>query len=806
MIVNIDYEKITEIFSGAENDGRNFLFEYETYELLRQSGAESIPLSSFLLKGTRPSNEELNFLPGEKVVLKIVSPTIIHKTEVGGVRIIEKQPGRIRSSWRKMMDEVPERYAVWIENNRGSAPLTYMSLKGDELVSAIAGDIRGVLMCEFMPPDSSAFGNELILSIRRTREFGMVVTAGLGGTDTELYAERFKKGEAVVSASAEMTDGEGFLTLFKGTIAYAKLAGKSRGQSRIVSDDQLLECFTSFIEMARYFSPLNPDAVFVIDELEINPFAFTDYQMVPLDGMCRFSKPGRIAVPRPVKKIDNLLHPKSIAIIGVSSTRMNFGRIILGNILAGGFKREAITIIRPGGGVIDGVNCVDCLADLSQKMDLFVVAINAVQVPDLIDEIIDLDCAHSVMLIPGGLGEKKGSEERARLIQEKISSAHLTRGGGPVFLGGNCMGVVSHPGLYDTIFIPEEKLPKKRKGLRRKAAFISQSGAFIITRMSRVPAFDPAYILSIGNQNDLTAGDLVTHIKDLDSIDVIAIYMEGFNDLDGLVLSRAIRKAVEKGKEVVFYKAGRTPEGKSATTGHTASLAGDYMVCESCIHQAGAMVADNFTQFEDLFILAVSMHEKKINGNRLAVVSGAGFEAVGMADNIKGDDYEMEMADFNKESVERLENLIRENGLDTLVDVKNPMDINPSANDKLHVDVVEIMAEDPGVDGIVVGIVPLSPAVNSLPKGLRKGESLTSENGIATLLPLAVRGIDKPVLGVVDGGKLYDPLVELLEKGGVPVFRSSDRAVAALAKYINSRLLARNIRTRLPLNENGHLT
>jgi acyl-CoA synthetase (NDP forming) len=796
MIVNIDYEKITEIFARAEADGRVALFEYETYELLRNLGSESIPVSNVLLKDTRPSNGELNSMPGEKVVLKIVSPTIIHKTEVGGVRIIDKQPGKIRSAWRKMMDEIPERYARWIENNPTGAPAGYGVLTGDELISAIAGDIRGVLMCEFMPPDSSAFGNELLVSIRRTREFGMVVTAGLGGTDTELYAQRFRKGEAMVSASAEMIDGDGFLELFKATIAYEKLAGKTRGQSRVVSDDQLLECFTAFIEMGRYYSPLNPAVGVVIDELEINPFAFTDYQMVPLDGMCRFSKPGRMPVPRPVKKIDNLLHPKSIAIIGVSSTRMNFGRLILKNILSAGFDRAGITIIRPGGGEIDGVKCVDSLAGLSQKADLFVVAVDAAQVPDLMDEIIDLDCANSVMLIPGGLGEKKGSEERARLIKEKIDTAHLTEDGGPVFLGGNCMGVVSHPGSYDTTFVPEEKLVKQGGDHPRRAAFISQSGAFIITRTSKLPVFDPAYILSIGNQNDLTAGDLVSHIKDLDDIDVIAIYMEGFNDMDGLALCRAIRGAVEEGKEVVFYKAGRTPEGKSATSGHTASVAGDYMVCESCIRQAGAMVADNFTQFEELFTLAVTIHGKIINGNRLAAVSGAGFEAVGMADNIQGDDYEMQMVPFGRQTKARLESLICEHGLDTLVDVKNPMDINPSSNDRLHVEVLNVLGKDPGIDAIVMSLDPLSPSVHSLPRGMREGEDLNCEGGIATLIPEAVARINKPVLGIVDSGSLYDPLVKMLVQRGMPVFSSSDRVIGALAKYIRCRLHAERFRNK----------
>ena len=146
-------------------------------------------------------------MPGDKVVLKIVSPTIIHKTEVGGVRVVEKHPDNIRSAWRRMMVEVPENYTALIERRSIHAPETYRGLCGEALQQAIARDIQGVLMVQFMPPDSQAFGNEMIVGIRNTREFGMVISAGLGGTDTELYAERFRKGQAIVAASTAMTDG-----------------------------------------------------------------------------------------------------------------------------------------------------------------------------------------------------------------------------------------------------------------------------------------------------------------------------------------------------------------------------------------------------------------------------------------------------------------------------------------------------------------------------------------------------------------------------------------------------------------------
>jgi len=794
MTLDINYDAITNLFISAEADGRDFLYEHEAYELLKNSRAETPPSVYYIAKGFRLSGEELQAIPGNRIVLKIVSPTIFHKTDVGGVKIIEKRTDLVRSSIRQMLVEVPDNFVAWIEKNPELAPDTYLGFSGEELKRAIRDDIKGVLLCQYMPPDSMAFGNELIVSIRRMREFGMVITAGLGGTDTELYAQRFKKGQAVVSATTELIDGPGFFELFKKTIAFKKLAGISRGQERIVSDDQLIECFSSFIELANTYSPINPDALILIDELEINPFAFTDYRMVPLDGICRFSYPYAIPSARPIFKINAMLHPKTIAIIGVSDKKVNFGRIILNNIIAGGFPAEKIIILKPDVDSIDGVACVPSLSGLQDKVDLFVVTVDALQIPNLIEEIIDLDSAESVMLIPGGLGEKKGSEARAEMIMDKINSAHQKGDGGPVFLGGNCMGIMSHPGKYDTIFVPEEKLPKTKAQNNRNSAFISQSGAFIVTRKSKLPFLDPAYLISIGNQNDLTIGDLVSFIKDLDHIDVIAIYMEGFNDLDGLYLCKAIRQAVLNGKDVVFYKAGRTPEGKSATLGHTSSVAGDYMVCESCICQAGAIVADNFTQFEDLYMLASRLHSISINGNRLAAVSGAGFEAVGMADNIQGDNYAMKMADFTKETKEKLEALIKINRLDSLVDVKNPMDINPTANDRLHTEVVRILANDPNVDGIVVGLDPLSPSLQTLPTGIREEESLYSEDSIVQLLPDVIGRVDVPVLGIVDGGRLYDSMVDELEKRGICVFRSSDRAVSSLAKYISYKIHISGIR------------
>jgi acyl-CoA synthetase (NDP forming) len=786
--IDIDYDRITQIFSTAESDGRQSLFEYETYHLLDLSGAESTPRTRFLEKNTRISNEAIEAFPGEKVVLKIVSPAIVHKSDVKGVCVVEKKPGKVRSAWRRMMDRVTQTYATRLENNPMHAPDSYGNLTGDILRKAVSDDIQGVLMCEYMPPDSTAFGNELLVSLRRTREFGMVITAGLGGIDTELYADRFRKGQAVVSAATAMIDGKAFLQLFCATIAYRKLAGLTRGGQRLVSDNQLLECFTAFITMGNYYAPDNPKAPYVIEELEINPFTFSDYQMVPLDGLCRFTKALPDESTRIPRHIRQLLHPGSIVVVGVSARKINFGRIILNNIIANGFRLSGIRILSADSDSIDGVACVSDITLLDQKVDLMVLAVNAARAADLIDRIIDHDAARSVILIPGGLGEKKGSEQRARQIKQKIAAAHNRPNGGPVFLGGNCLGIISHPGSYDTFFIPEEKLPKHRGPCRRNVALISQSGAFAIARINRLSFADPLYTISVGNQMDLAIGDFVNYLAAVPEIEVMAIYAEGFTDMDGLHMCRGIRRAIQNGKEVILYKAGRTPEGKLATAGHTASVAGDYMVCESCVTQAGAVVADNIAQFEGLLMLASMLHGKNVNGPCLAAVSGAGFEAVGMADYLKGDDYSLEMASFDPKTIEKVQRHFTDNRLDNLVDVENPIDINPAADDTLHTQVVETLCDDPGVDSVIVGLDPFSPAVQTLPGNMRGNDALSSPDSIAVLMPQLARHSDKPVIGIIDAGRLYEPMAEVMEKDGLPIFRTCDAAVTTLAKYTGYRL------------------
>jgi len=637
---------------------------------------------------------------------------------------------------------------------------------------------------------------ELRISLNNTREFGMVISAGLGGLDAELDESNFRKDRASVYAAAELTDAEDFLRLFRRTLAWQKLACIAKRDGMPLPDAPLKSCFERLLGLASGCLPGDPAAKFVLQALELNPVEVGERLEVGI-ARCEFRAPAAGRLRRPIGKIDKLIHPQSIGIIGVSASNMNFGRIILRNLMGSGYGKERMTIIRAGEQEIDGVKCVESLQALQGKLDLLIVAVAADAVYGLVDEIIETDAVESVMLIPGSLGETKKSREPAAGLAARINAAHAKEGGGPIFLGANCLGVVSHPGSYDSWFIPLERLPKPKKKPVRNSVMLSQSGAFMITRMSQNPWLDPGYMLALGNQTDLTHGDMLTYFAELPEIETIGIYVEGFKDSDGLDFAKAVRRAVVNGKQVVVYKSGKTAPGVTGVMGHTASIAGGPTLFESVVRQAGAIVADDFNTFDDLFYIAGALHRKEIRGNRLGAISGAGFEAVGMADSIESETFAMRMGELDAGTVSRVEEILLAKRLDALVEVRNPIDINPGADDEAHLQITEAFLQDPDIDAVVVGLDPTAPSVRALEQSkLRPGYDLKDPKSTVHLMPPIVERNAKPIVGIVDGGQLYDAMAAGLMDQGACVFRNSARGTKALVRYIEARLYADAIRGR----------
>ena len=310
-------------------------------------------------------------------------------------------------------------------------------------------------------------------------------------------------------------------------------------------------------------------------------------------------------------------------------------------------------------------------------------------------------------------------------------------------------------------------------------AVISQSGAFVLSRLGRLPWLDPSLVVTVGNQVDLTVGDYLEHVAADPSFEVAACYVEGFRPGDGLRWARAAARMTERGGTVILLRAGRTGAGAGAAATHPAAVAGDARVAAALAEAGGALVAGTLDEFEDLLRLAVLLRGRRPGGLRLGAVTNAGFEAVAMADALGP----LHPAAFSGATTSRLEAILDGGGLGGVVSVQNPLDLTPNCGDAPFAEAVEAVLGDPGVDLGVVGCVPYTPSLATLPAGESHGEDLAAAGSLASRLAALWAATSKPWAAVVDGGALYDPMAGLLEEAGIPVFRSADRAVRLLGRW-----------------------
>jgi acyl-CoA synthetase (NDP forming) len=781
--MSIRFDRINAIFWRAEREGRRFLLEHEVYSILREVGIQTPPCV-FVPKEQELERDRLKELKGSSVVVKVVAPSIVHKTDVNGIRFVKKNSEEINRTCRTMLGEIPGSYHSWFQKFAGP------SKKNVPSVQEIEDQIRGFLICENIPYDKSGFGTELLMGIRNSRDFGPVVTLGVGGVEIEYLSERIKEGKAFSIASPHILQKKDILRLLEPLAVYDKLVGKVRGKKALITKEKLAETYYRFLMLATYFSPYKSSHPYVIEEAEVNPFVVHKNSLIALDGMCRFSHDHLEMKERRFKEVRHLLKPQTIGIIGVSE-KMNVGHIILNNILKVGFPNWNVYVVKPGLKEIEGCVCVPTIAALPKIMDLFVITVSADQIQTVIKDLIKNEKARSAIIIAGGIGEKEGTqaleEDIKLLLQKGIADGKIT----PAVNGGNCLGIYSKPGKYDTTFVPDYKLPRL-SGRKTNLVYLSQSGAFMISRMSKLPNIEPLYAISIGNQIDLRVSDYLNYFKDEEDAKVFGVYVEGFLPSDGLAFAQAACKIVkQEGKMIVLYKAGRTPEGKVATASHTASVAGDYIISKSILEEAGVIVADSIFDFENYVKNLSFLADKEIRGNRIALISNAGFECVTMADNLKND-LEFELAELSKSTIRKIGELMESLGIHRLQDVHNPLDTTPLADDRVFSECVRVLLEDSHVDCAIVSPVPMSPSMQTLVPGRFHEENLYHPQSIVMRLIEVFHQTKKPFVVNVDAGDIFQPMVDCLEQAGVPTFRRSDVAARFLRMYINNRLKIRD--------------
>jgi acyl-CoA synthetase (NDP forming) len=742
---------VSAVLASAEAEGREVLLEHEVYALVASAGL-AVPAHCLVFSIDDIDTPLCASLGSQEAVVKVASPDLLHKSDVGGVAICRNEPAAVR----KAVEQV-------IASAREAAP---------------AARIAGALVVERVPFRSGT-GRELLASLRHDPTFGPVVVLGTGGLDTEALLGALKPSAARVMLAAEGLTAESALRALSGTLVHSAFTGalrSSRGHG--VPEQRLAEVVLGLARLAVGWAGFEPPDGLGLAELEVNPMvAAEDGRIVALDGLARLQRPAPLPPPRPVAELRRLLLPESAVVIGASAESMNPGRIILRNLVeGGGIPRERIWAIHPRAGEIEGCRAFTSLGELPSPADVAVVSVAADRAEPVVQEIVERRRARTITLIPGGFGETEHGREVEARIRAALCASHRDPDGGVLLNGGNCLGIISGPGRYNTFFIPTHKLPV-REGAGRGLASVSQSGAYLVTQISNLDrVVRPRYAISFGNQMDVTVSDYLDYLEGDAGSRVFAVYLEGFQRGDGARFLDAVRRIGASGRPVLLYKAGRTRERSAAAASHTAAAVGDYEVCEELARAAGAVVASSLDQFEDDVTTFVLLDGRAVRGRRVAVLSNAGFEATAAADALFG----MQLASLADATRARLAGLLPPG----IVDVHNPCDATPITPTNRYVAIAQAMAGDPNVDAAVIAGVPATPALDSLARGEGHGEDVEGEDGLATRLAAMFRATTKPVVFSVDAGPLFDPLAQAMRRAGLPTFRRVDRATRALARFL----------------------
>jgi acyl-CoA synthetase (NDP forming) len=438
---------------------------------------------------------------------------------------------------------------------------------------------------------------------------------------------------------------------------------------------------------------------------------------------------------------DSFLNPRRIALAGVSAKAGSVGSLILENLKQSSLPEDRLTIIKPGVDEFAGVRCVADVAALARDpVDILIIALPAKQCVPMIEQL----CAQGggaavVYIVAGGIGDgadKSGFGERlSGLIESRRQNGKWC----PAIVGPNGLGMLLSPLKLNSLFIPQSKL-NVEFAADSDVALISQSGAFLITRLSRHSNLNLKYGFSIGNQLDMKLSDFMALVARDKSVRVLGIYVEGFVGGDACAVAKLVEEFRAENRHVIIYKGGRSQLGKSAAESHTGAMTGDYHAQKRLLHKAGAILTESFNQFNAVLF------------ERLYQLSGQDRAA--------------------------LSDVLERHGMQGLVAASNPLDLTPMADEGVYFDCVEAMIGF-GAGVVMLGLVPLSEQLDT--------HKLTQAEAFAARLKSLVQTSGRLVGIVIDAGMPYQSYKAVFERQGFPVFDGMDMGILGINVLKNSR-------------------
>ncbi len=444
------------------------------------------------------------------------------------------------------------------------------------------------------------------------------------------------------------------------------------------------------------------------------------------------------------QSLSAILRPRSIAVVGASRQETSIGREILHNLIEGGFSGPLYPV-NPNAASIHSIRCYPSLREVPEPVDLAVIVVPKDLVPRIIDDAI-ASHVKGLVVITAGFREVGGAGEPAEdAIRDRIRAAGIR------MVGPNCMGVINTD--------PDVRMNATFAATRPEAGtvgFMSQSGALgeVILAHAHQIGLGIAYFVSMGNKADVSGNDLIEAWEDDPRVNVILMYLESFGNPTRFL---SIARRVARKKPILAVKSGRTAAGARAAFSHTGALAGTGAAYDTLLEQAGVIRVESMS---DMFTLATAFaHERLPAGNRVGILTNAGGPAIMATDALST--LGLEVVDLSAGTQDRLRRvLVPEASL------RNPVDMVAAADAQSYAAALEILRDDPGLDGLIVIFV--SPVMINAVE-------------VARSIIRAAQNARLPILTCFMGKEQGKQGVEELRASGIPVYMFPEEAARAMA-------------------------
>ena len=359
-------------------------------------------------------------------------------------------------------------------------------------------------------------------------------------------------------------------------------------------------------------------------------------------------------------RLDPLLRPRSIAVLGATERAGSVGRHTVENLLKGGFEGR-LYAVNPRRTAVCGVSCYPSLSALPEPVDHVIFAVADTRIEAALDDVIAHGARAATIMSSLVLADDAVPPLRERVLARIGASGLLV-------CGANGMGFYN---FAEGIWACGFRTRMHRRG--GNVAYISHSGSGMCGIVDSEERIDFNLVVSTGQELAVAMDEYLDFALEQPETRVVGLFMETARNPAGLVA--AFAKARERGIPVVALKVGRTELSARLTVSHSGAIAGQDGVYDAVFERYGVHRVRDMDELATTLILFAQPHPVGAGG--LVTIHDSGGERQLLID--LADDAGVPLTQLSPATTHRLAEL-----LDPGLPAINPLDAWSTGGSDFH--------------------------------------------------------------------------------------------------------------------------